>query len=71
VSSVIGLKLVDDIFNVEVDGGLGNRQLIGNLFIAIFRHGARQARGDEIINSNWPAIIAKSPLAVTDPCVRA
>jgi hypothetical protein len=33
--SVIRLKLVDDIFDVEIDSGFGNRQLIGNLFVAM------------------------------------
>ena len=35
MSSVIGLKLVHDILDVKIDGGLRNRQLIGNLFIPI------------------------------------
>ena len=35
MSSVIGLKLVDDILDVEIDGSLRNRQSIGNLFIPI------------------------------------
>src|SRR5437016_413760 len=32
---IIGLQFVHQVFNVEVNGGLGNRKLIGNLFVAI------------------------------------
>src|SRR5262249_17518957 len=35
MSPIIGLKLVHDILDVEVYGGLGNRELIGNLLVAI------------------------------------
>jgi len=35
VSPIVGLKLVYKVLDVKVDGGLGNRKLISNLFIAI------------------------------------
>jgi len=35
MSPIIGLKLVNDILDVEVYGRLGNRELIGNLLVAI------------------------------------
>ena len=35
MGSVISLKFVDDVFDVVVNGGFRNRELIGNLFIAM------------------------------------
>ena len=35
MSPILGLKLLHDILDVKVDGGLGNRELIGNLLVAI------------------------------------
>jgi hypothetical protein len=35
MSPIIGLKLVHDILDVKVYGGLGNRKLISNLLVAI------------------------------------
>ena len=32
---IIGAKLADNILDVEIDGGLGNSQFIGDLFIAM------------------------------------
>src|SRR5260370_1778163 len=33
--SIVGLKFLHQVFNVKVNRGLGNRKLIGNLFVAI------------------------------------
>src|SRR5215469_1511856 len=35
MSPIIGLKLLHDIFDVKVYGGLGNRELIGNLLVTV------------------------------------
>src|SRR5262245_22762240 len=35
MSPVVGLKLLHDILDVKVDRGLGDRELIGNLLVAV------------------------------------